>query len=346
MNVLHVIERLGRGGAERHVLDVSAGLRARGHGTRVLARAGGLLDEPRTDVELVPEGPRALGWADLVSRAVDRDEVDVVHVHSLMPLPAARRAAGRRRPPVPVVFTVHGWPPASLGWRVNALKACRPVVVFAVSEQLGEQLTGRGVRTHVVTNGVPDRNPNGDVRDRSSGPPVLLSVGRLQHPKNQSALVEALVLLRRSGLEARLVLLGEGPDTGMVRQLVRARGLEDAVSMPGFRDPTPYYRDASVFVSASHSEGLSLAYLEALMWGLPLVVTPTSGSAEVVAGDNGVVVANASPEALAAGVRAVLDGDGRTLGRASRALFERTFTQDVMLDRLLDGYELAMGARV
>jgi len=337
--ILQVIEALGGGGAERHVLDLSGALQARGVDTVVVARWGRLA-EGRVDVRLVPDGSRMSGWVRALDDACAQRPVDVIHVHSFMPLPAARIVGWRRG--VPVVFTVHGWKPAQLLWRARVLKALRARRVLAVSEEIGRELDDCGVANLVVRNAVIDRNDGAPVLHGGAAepaPPRLVAVGRLEEQKNHAALLAAVARLRDDGFRVRLDVLGDGSLRDALGAQIQRLDLGDLASLRGHVDPGPYYRDAVCAVSASRWEGLSLAYVEALMWGLPLVITPTSGSDAVVAtGHNGVIVADDAPETLAAGIREVLDDDPAAMGGRSRQRYEAEFTHEAMVDKIVSTY--------
>ena len=99
--------------------------------------------------------------------------------------------------------------------------------------------------------------------------------------------------------------MGGGALEAELRQSLDERNLRDDVTLLGRRegDEMPeIYRQHDVFVSASMQEGMSNAMLEAMASGLPIVTTRCEGVDELIA-DNGVVVEDPQPEALAAAVR-------------------------------------------
>src|SRR5690606_36653032 len=109
--------------------------------------------------------------------------------------------------------------------------------------------------------------------------PIVLGVGRLEPVKGFPTLIDAFALVQ-ARQDARLVVLGEGPDRAQLMSQVRGLGLESRVYMPGFvRNPFPWMRAASVFVSASRSEGCPNALMQALACGAPVVSTDCPGGA-------------------------------------------------------------------
>lgn len=108
---------------------------------------------------------------------------------------------------------------------------------------------------------------------RRSGPPVVLSVGRLVAEKGHEMLLKAFAEVRKRR-EARLVVLGEGPSRASLESLSRRLGLEDSVDFPGFRaDPFRYIARAQVLAHASVFEGMTRVLIEALACGTPVVST-------------------------------------------------------------------------
>jgi glycosyltransferase involved in cell wall biosynthesis len=88
-----------------------------------------------------------------------------------------------------------------------------------------------------------------------------------------------------------------------------------------------------VLVMSSDSEGMSIATLEALAAGTPVVSTPTSGMAGLLGGGAGIVVPDFTPEALAAALRDLVADPGRRarMGAAGRTLVSERYSAEVMV---------------
>lgn len=124
------------------------------------------------------------------------------------------------------------------------------------------------------------------------GVPVVLGVGRLERRKGFATLVRAFALVRRQR-PVRLVILGggktpkgEAADRARLEALIRELGVEDDVSLPGFKlNPFAYMARAAVFVLASEYEGLPGVLIQAMACGCPVVSTdcPT-GPSEILDG--------------------------------------------------------------
>jgi glycosyltransferase involved in cell wall biosynthesis len=144
-------------------------------------------------------------------------------------------------------------------------------------------------------------------------PPVILAVGRLHPQKDFATLIRAFAKLRRRPV--RLVILGavSRPNPGYAEELsalAEALGVADNVAMPGFVDnPFAFMARAAVFVLSSRYEGLSVALIEALACGCPVVSTDCpSGPSEILEhGRFGPLVSVGDYAALAQAIEAVLD---------------------------------------
>lgn len=116
---------------------------------------------------------------------------------------------------------------------------------------------------------VPVHHPWLSERDR----PVIVAVGRLDVAKNFPLLLEAFKQLR-SHRQARLLIVGDGEEKGVLQRLVRASPFANDVEFLGYRDnPYPYMRAADLFVMSSSWEGFGNVLVEAMCLGTSIVAT-------------------------------------------------------------------------
>jgi hypothetical protein len=163
---------------------------------------------------------------------------------------------------------------------------------LCVSPAVGESAAGLGVprsRVHVPHFGVDldhiramaEQPPSLPVDDR----PLLAALGRLDHPKGFDILIRAHAAAQAEGEAHRLVILGEGSDRPALEALVRDLGVDASVALPGHvANPYPILARASALCVSSHYEGLSLAAIEALALGIPVIATDCGGPAYVLEG--------------------------------------------------------------
>lgn len=110
---------------------------------------------------------------------------------------------------------------------------------------------------------------------------VMVAVGRLNEQKGYLRLIDACARLYNEGLDFTLWILGEGPQRMELEAEIKRLNLSN-IYLLGYHDnPYPYIKAADIYVCASYFEGLSNAAKEAMLLGLPCVVTDCSGMSEI-----------------------------------------------------------------
>lgn len=362
--ILFVVTLAETGGAQTYVASLLAPLADRfdvavaAHGDgplRVAAREAGVRFVPLRQVRRPLSLWRdALGLLELVA-LLRREHPHIVHVNSAKAGALGRLAAWLVRVPIRI-YTVHGWAfrahggPASVLYRW-AERFLRPLTTVTVCVADSERRAGLAAHTCderttvVIRNGV---DPAGfQTRGDRSGRPRLVTVGRLQAPKDAVTLVRALAALRGRPFEA--VLVGDGPDRPAVEEEVRRLELESAVELLGERDEVPQLLgSADVFVLSSHSEGLPISILEAMAAGLPVVASNVGGVPEVVVdGDTGLLVPPGDPQSLAAAIERLLEDPVlcRRLGEAGRIRVAEHFSLAAVHQAHLELYRRVLARR-
>ncbi|HOA85951.1 MAG: glycosyltransferase family 4 protein [Microbacteriaceae bacterium] len=139
------------------------------------------------------------------------------------------------------------------------------------------------------------------------GPTRLLHVGRIVRTKGVRDAIRAVGAV--SDLDVRLDIVGEGNDRASCEQLVRELGLEERVTFHGAiprKAVDEFYRRADVFVFPSYREPGGSVVLEAMSFGLPLIVCDRGGPAANVTDECAIVLHAGSPEQLAADCAAAI----------------------------------------
>jgi glycosyltransferase involved in cell wall biosynthesis len=221
--------------------------------------------------------------------------------------------------PFPVRLVVHrrvDFQPSG-GWKYR-----RPDGYVAVSQAVADIVSAAGGRrVHVVFDGVL---PLPAVAPAVDGPMVLAVGARVPH-KGHVHLVAAAALLHAQHPDLDIGVAGDGPLTW------------PGVRWLGQRDDVPALLAAArVFVHPSVEEGMGQAVVEAMLAGVPVVVSDAGGLPEVV-GDTGLIVPAGDPVALAAAVERVLRGrHPPTSAARDRALLR--FSVDAMVDGTAAAY--------
>lgn len=222
----------------------------------------------------------------------------------------AALALRQRRIPV-IVHRRVDFAPSGFGYR-RYRKAAGVVAVSAAVEAI---LRRGGVeRIRVVHDGVdaapilatpPDRDGVRAELGLPAETPLVVAVGALVAHKGHVHLVDAMARLPRPVSAA---ILGEGPERAALAARIRALGLADRVHLVGRRDDVArWLRSADAFAHPSVEEGLGQAVIEAVVAGLPGVITRAGGLPELgIADVGGDDCAPADPIGLAAAIAAAL----------------------------------------
>lgn len=356
------------GGAHVHLLDLACKAQAEGHTVEVLVGGNGLYADLLRQAGLKVVNLRFLvrpirPLLDTLAvlecwRALKRFGPDIVHVHSTKAGLVGRLVA--RLEGLPVVFTAHGWaftegiPDRSRRLAVFLEKRAAGLsdAIICVSEydrQLALRMSvGNPSLLKLIHNGVPEVLLDQRTSGSGVGAVRIVSVARLDVPKDHLLLLDALATIRSTPWV--LELIGDGPLTDLVQQKARALHLADRVVFSGLCNDVPSRLARSdVFVLASDWEGLPLSILEAMRASLPVVASYVGGVAESVDdGVSGFLVPKGDKTVLADRLmRLVNDAALRQqMGRAGRIIYEREFSFNVMYQRTQQVYMNVLKHRV
>jgi len=371
IRVAVVIEALGRGGAERLVVDTARRLDPKQFALQIYTLYAARRDYEGALREIgVPEtclGLEGLGGS--VSAALRlaaifrRERPDVVHTHLFGANLVGRWAARLAR--CPVVSTYHDAdyePVVRIGnptltpFKQRVLQMLDALTVaatnprhVAVSEYVADSVRRRiradGVR--VIPNGVDPSvfHPDAEGRKRAraqlelpASTGVVACVGRMTPQKGQATLIRAMPRILEARADTRLLLVGDGPDQAALRQLASGLSLDRHVAFLGVRPDVPeVLRAADVLAVPSLHEGFGLVLIEALATGVPVVASRTGPIPEIIDdGVSGLLVPVGDPPALAEAIRSLLTDEARwrSLSLQGRREVEARFDIQAMLSAL------------
>ncbi|MEU7056147.1 glycosyltransferase [Streptomyces sp. NPDC046197] len=238
-------------------------------------------------------GPSLVGEVRRLARLIDEVRPDLVHAHSAKAGLAGRLAVRGR---IPTVFQPHAWSFEAVGgvtaglalkWeRWGARWAARVLCVSEAERATGVR-AGIAGRWTVVPNGIDPEHfrpaPADTVRAGLAplagihpAAPLAVCVGRLCRQKGQDVLLRAWDTVARRLPEARLVLVGDGPD----RDRLRESAPRSVLFAGAVADASPWYQAADLVVLPSRWEGMALAPLEAMGCGRAVLVTDVDGARE------------------------------------------------------------------
>lgn len=279
----------------------------------------------------------------LLAKMLARQDLDLLHVHngghpgSPTALAAVLAAASIG---IPTVLTVHGLAkPRGLLRRGEEKLDRRLATAAAAVTTVGDapacvlvRLRGfdrTSIRVIPTGIGLPATPTTRQAARAALGVaedvPVIGSIAAFTPVKGHLAMLDILAQVRADVPDVIAVLAGEGPCRSQVIDRAEALGLAEAVRLPGSVDPFSTLPAFDVFLSASTTEGLPLAILEAMSQGVPVVATGVGAVPEaVVHGETGFLVAPGDVEGPARRLSELFENPGlaRRLGDAGRQLFD------------------------
>jgi glycosyltransferase involved in cell wall biosynthesis len=198
-----------------------------------------------------------------------------------------------------------------------------------------------------IPNGVPVPAQPWQRRPDWRAAPRAVFIGRLAPEKGLDTLIDAWPAVRASYPEARLIMIGEGPQRPALEARAAARGLTlgpgQAVELAGARpESTAALRDADLFVLPSREEGMSIALLEAMALGVPLVVSSIAGNRRLVSEfQHGRLTPPDDPASLARVITEQWADFDRAvqMGRAARGRVEQEFSIRIVARKHLELFQ-------
>lgn len=319
--VLQVRSSAGLYGAERMLLGLNHELNRAGIHSRLLPINNYLAPAQELHQEALRLGEESVllpcrGRFDFrtvhaLSSQIGDGKATLVHAHDYKSAFYALLATRGRN--IPLVATVHG--------RVSTTKSLRlygrlelsmlrrfDAVVSVSDAQVRELADARipATRIHRIDNGIAFPAPPAPARTREElGLPasgyLFAAVGRLSPEKDVSTLIKAFAVAAKAHPNALLVVVGDGPERGMLEEMVREIGLSHRIHFLGVRtDMERIYPIIDCIVLASLSEGMPLVVLEAMACALPVIATRVGQVPALLANsEHGILVAPGDAEGLA-----------------------------------------------
>jgi glycosyltransferase involved in cell wall biosynthesis len=338
MQIAHLIETGGAGGAETVLLNLVTRMDRQRFQSTIVLMADGWLRE-RLEAEGLPpvilpsRRSYDLSFLRRLISLFRRRRIDLVHAH--LPASNAYGAMAARCTGVPAVTTYHGMlnttgsPRRSERlqlWLVRTLSATTVAVSDPLREQLVRKAGFRPDKVRTIYNGVDwtsfDRESSMAAKRAELGidphHQVIGMVGNLRRAKGYPHFVRAAARVAETVSRVTFLIIGEEEQS--LRQELDAeiarRGLKSHVRFLGFRRDVPdLLRMLDVFVLSSLSEGMSIATVEAMGAGVPVVVTRSGGPEDLVQdGITGFLVPPRDAESMATKIKLLL-GDATLAAR-------------------------------
>jgi glycosyltransferase involved in cell wall biosynthesis len=364
LSIAHTEASMGWGGQEIRTLTEAQGFIGRGHRVVVYAAPGARIgsEASRFGVPVItlPIGRKRLHGISSLARTLADNPVDVVNAHSstdawLAALACEWLRRRRRRAPV-LVRTRHVSIPVPNDRATRWLYRTATTRVVTTGDALRTQLIRDNgldpARIDSVPTGIDDARFRPLARDSArrelglaAGVPLVGIVATLRSWKGHRYLVDAMLQLRHR--DARLVIVGDGPQRAALEAQVDAQGLRERVRFAGQQaDVAPWLAALDVFALPSYAnEGVPQALLQAMFAAIPCVTTDAGAIGEIARdGEIARIARREDAAAVASAIDAVLDApeESARMAQRARAFVVPRYGLAAMLDRMEDVFRRAL----
>lgn len=304
MKILHIINNLNTGGAEKLLLDILP-----------------LFKNYNIDADLLILNPQSTPFLEILKqcftghiyqspitnlysplqliyiRKILKQHYDIIHVHLFPSLYWAALAMIGHRQNTSLIFTEHSTYNRRLNnifWRwIDRLIYRQYDAIIAITPQVKQALIHKlsipSTKINVIWNGIhleqfsfPESLNFSVLPPLSKKNTVLIQISRFRPEKDQDTLIRALAVLPKHYL---LLLVGEGPRLPLCQELAHSLGLTDRVHFLGTRMDIPaLLHNADIVIQSSHWEGFGLSAVEGMAAGKPVIASDVAGLRDIVAG--------------------------------------------------------------
>jgi len=330
--ILHMIDTTGPAGAETVLLNIVEGLDKDKYKSFVILPDEGWLfgrlqELPDTEIRVINgSGRMNFRFICLLAKFVMKNKIDIIHSHLFGSALYSSIVGMICR--VPVICTFHGF--IDIDTINRQLKSKLFIIslgakrVVSVSNHLNDYMKSsfpmRREKCITIYNGV-DLKASGEIERGSERwrfgisekDFVVGSIGNIKKVKGYDLLLKAADIVRKRHPNCFFVVAGEGKG-GYFNELLSERkklGLDEGFRFIGFEeDVYAFLQMVDIFVLSSHTEGFSLATIEAMNTGVPVVVTKSGGPQEIVVNnENGILVDVGDEIALANGIIRLIEDE-------------------------------------
>lgn len=277
-------------------------------------------------------------------------KIDILHCHQYTPWSYGTLAAIGLK--TKVIFTEHGrFYPDSSSWKrkiINPILAYFTEHITAISNATRNALTEyefiRAEQIKLVYNGIAPLSFSTEDEAQIAAHKqtyqlpedalVLGTIARMDPIKNHELMIKVCAEINRTGVDCRLVIVGDGEQRPHIEQTIKDEGMLDKVILTGYKSkPKCFFGLFDIFLLTSFSEGTSMTLLEAMSLGIPSVVTNVGGNPEVIQDQrSGIVVPSDDVAACTAAVLSIYASPQiqQSFADNARADFTQHFHVDVM----------------
>lgn len=260
----------------------------------------------------------------------------------------------RRLRKVPVITTLHGWTSKSMGSKIwvyewldaLAIKNLDGVIAVSSAIEKHPRLKLFGIHPFIINNGLPQLRFENDafpmefpeLAEKIRNKFKIVSIGRLSPEKGSNILIESLMKIVDRGIDAFLVLFGEGNERSFLTKLAEKKSVMNRVYFAGYKEKAYRFLPCfDVFVLPSYAEGLPITLLEAMQAGVPIVATGVGEIPKVLdSGFCGKLVRSGDPKGLADAIEEIYKN--KEMARDKAITAQQRALQEYGVEKMANNY--------
>lgn len=345
MRVLHLLDDMRVGGAQRVLAQLCNELAGQGHAVAIGTQPGPMTHalDLRCEIHHLPPPTNRLSYLRDLRKLLKHGRFDLVHAHQRGVSALARIALTSDK--APLVEHVHTELPR-YDRRWSSYRSDHMIAVgSSVARMLIEGYGRAQNRVHLIPNGIADRFKAAVPMPASldNGPLRLLAIGRLEEQKGPWRFIETVRQLVAVGVDCTGLWIGDGSLRGDFLSRLDATGLRSRIELhETMPDVSDALRWCHALVLLSEWEGLPLVVLEAFSAGRAVVARDVGSVSDAVDGHVGLLVPkHFNVEEIAAAVARAICSDAAVaqFGQAARTRYEESFTVETVAARVSELYE-------
>lgn len=288
-----------------------------------------------------------------------KEKPDVIHAHNRFFFTTICAATLKRLLKIPLVTTFHlgsltfGKRSLDLALKIYEgtiskwiIKNCDQII--AVSRAVKKHVVNLGAsfdKVTVIPNGVDLEafKPTEKSKDSSDGMKNVVFIGRLVFNKGAQYIVEAAPMVIARYPNTKFIIVGDGPMKSYLEKLSKKLGVTHAFkflgTVPSIQE---IFKQCDIFVRPSLTEGMSLAVLEAMSCGLPVIATKVAGTPEIIINNKtGILIDVKNVQQLADSILRLFSDPEllQSLSRNARLFVEKHYNWDRVTKLTLQVYE-------
>lgn len=362
MKILYIITKAEMGGAQTHVLDLAKNYKIAGHDIAIMSSSDGWLAQKANvlKIKYYPNkffentfNPIKMLWAGQeLEKCLNDFKPDIVHCHSSFAGIVGRLTIKNK---IPTFFTAHGWSfnegvkPLQkffgiLSERICARYTKKIICCAEFVKNLGlKYKIGTSDKFDVIYNGIVLKDVDYQVKDKDIIKIVM--VARLAEPKNPFLLIDAYSKLsQETKNKSQVIIIGDGPQMKMLRDVVRDINLFDSIKFTGAIDHDqvfPYLDAGHIFALPSKWEGFPYTIIEGMNAKMAVIASDVGGIKEAIDDNCGILIRDNDVNEWAKALEKLINNPTliKQMGEAGFNKVKNNFDIIIMFKKVLDLYQ-------